>query len=204
MTDTAPPLVFADIEVLGLEVGCPIWEFAAIRTHREGIELARDAFFLRHSQTGVDAWLSKLPDSFAADYRARYDHAAALLPWESVPRIAAITKGGVKLVGSNPAFDAAHLEPLMRHNGYEPTWHYHPLDIPSMILGVLAAQGRLAEQTDWRSDALSRAIGVDPDDYDRHTAMGDAAWTLAQWRAATNAVRQPTFESWATGESVIR
>lgn len=31
----------------------------------------------------------------------------------------------------------------------------------------------------WDSDNLSRMVGVDPDRFDRHTAMGDALWTQA-------------------------
>jgi DNA polymerase III epsilon subunit-like protein len=35
----------------------------------------------------------------------------------------------------------------------------------------------------WNSNQLSRRLGVDPDNFARHTAMGDVQWCLAQWRA---------------------
>jgi hypothetical protein len=31
----------------------------------------------------------------------------------------------------------------------------------------------------WDSEALSRALGVDPDTFARHTAMGDVRWAMA-------------------------
>ncbi len=31
----------------------------------------------------------------------------------------------------------------------------------------------------WDSNKLSLAVGVDPDDFDRHTALGDARWAKA-------------------------
>lgn len=35
----------------------------------------------------------------------------------------------------------------------------------------------------WKSDALSRAVGVDPEQFDRHTALGDAYWAKAIYEA---------------------
>jgi len=35
----------------------------------------------------------------------------------------------------------------------------------------------------WKSEALSRAVGVDPRDFDRHTALGDALWARAIYSA---------------------
>ena len=39
----------------------------------------------------------------------------------------------------------------------------------------------------WDSDALSRAVGVNPDDFDRHTALGDARWAKAMYEAVMGA-----------------
>ena len=35
----------------------------------------------------------------------------------------------------------------------------------------------------WSSDGLSSAVGVDPEQFERHTAMGDVRWVMAQWDA---------------------
>jgi DNA polymerase III epsilon subunit-like protein len=60
----------------------------------------------------------------------------------------------------------------MRACGILPSWHYHPIDVPSLAEGWLRGRGRpLPDQL--KSDELCRAIGVDPDKYARHTALGD-------------------------------
>ena len=33
----------------------------------------------------------------------------------------------------------------------------------------------------WNSDTLSNAVNVDPERFDRHTAMGDVRWVMAQY-----------------------
>lgn len=35
----------------------------------------------------------------------------------------------------------------------------------------------------WNSNDMSRAVGVEPDDFDRHTALGDARWAKAIYEA---------------------
>lgn len=86
-------------------------------------------------------------------------------------------------MGCSTAHPGYHRGPggLFRHYLVEPQWHYHPKDISSLVEGFLAAQGRLPDPP-YKSDALSKALGIDPAEYARHTAMGDVLWTLAQWR----------------------
>ena len=99
------------------------------------------------------------------------------MEWVAAERVAAIVKDGAIIAGSNPAFDMERLLILMQRNRFGvPGWHYHPCDVPTMALGWLArGDGPLSRP--WKSDALSRAVGVDPDDYARHTALGDVLWT---------------------------
>jgi hypothetical protein len=35
----------------------------------------------------------------------------------------------------------------------------------------------------WNSNDLSRGLGIDPDAYERHTALGDARWVRDQYDA---------------------
>lgn len=42
---------------------------------------------------------------------------------------------------------------------------------------------RRAVAAPYKSALLSRAIGVDPGDFERHTALGDARWVKAMWEA---------------------
>jgi hypothetical protein len=81
------------------------------------------------------------------------------------------------IAGSKPSFDMEHLAVFF--DGEPPSWHHHPIDIPSMILGRLVHTGLPPM---WGSHQLSTAIGVYPASYGRHTAFGDCQWALAQWR----------------------
>jgi len=181
-------LCFLDTETLGLDPDAPIWEFAAIRVNRDG---TRDElhFQILH-QPGN--WLESLPEQFADDYRARFDIQAAIPPALAAKAIAKFTAGAIVL-GANPGFDIERLTALLARHKRTPEWHYHPLDIGSMAVGYLARTLlAVRELVDgpvpvwWSSDDLSRRIGVNPDDFARHTALGDVEWCLAQWQAMTH------------------
>jgi len=108
-----------------------------------------------------------------------------LIPlWEVAGAIAELTDGA-DLWGSNPAFDMRHLTELLRVCECEPSWHYHPNDTPSVARGWCAAKGitPVSAKGDGRirSDDWSRAIGVDPAEFDRHTALGDCQWVRAPY-----------------------
>jgi hypothetical protein len=164
--------VFLDVETLGLDRCAPIWEFAALRIEDDGTESAREHFTIRHHRPDD---LSHLPSSFITDYLRRYDPAKAVDPFEAAIRIVAITSGRPDIAGSNPAFDTERLELLLKRNGFEPDWHYHPVDVPMIAIGWLGARGELPARP-WKSDKLSAACGINPDDYARHTAIGDVLW----------------------------
>lgn len=171
-------IVFLDTETLGLDRLAPVWEFAAVRVTSDGRELARDMFQIKHEP---GRFLETLDEWFRRDYEARYDEASVIYPWDAVPRIDKITQDRAVVAGSNPGFDVERLELLMRHYGTEPSWHYHPKDIANLVEGFLAACQELPDPP-FKSDGLSKALGIDPADFARHSAMGDVEWTLAQWR----------------------
>lgn len=113
------------------------------------------------------------------------------------------------LVGAVVSFDADRLWRLLRASGECPMWHYHLIDVEALVAGWLAAQQHprqsfvvldvddpsqvkpVATTTQqpidptppWDSNELSRAVGVDPDQFDRHTALGDARWARAIYDA---------------------
>lgn len=94
---------------------------------------------------------------------------------------------GTLLWGSNVgAFDVPHLDPWMRLHGSCGSPHYHSRDIVSWVGGWCAAKGIAPAPADTKSDDWSRAAGVDPDQFERHTALGDCRWTRAM-RLATSA-----------------
>lgn len=106
---------------------------------------------------------------------------------------------GAHLVGAVPNFDADVLGARMRANGICPSWHYHLCCAENLAAGWLAAyaaylerDGSLAEGAagraaalraiatpPWNSEELSRAVGVDPEEFARHEALGDAQWARA-------------------------
>lgn len=52
------------------------------------------------------------------------------------------------------------------------------------IRGLHAARGTdMPVLPPYDSNELSRAVNVNPDDFQRHTAMGDVQWVRAQWDA---------------------
>lgn len=90
--------------------------------------------------------------------------------------IAALT-AGKHLVGAVPSFDARFLAGFLMREDHVPAWHYHLVDVETLIAGRLGLKPPL------KSEDLSRAIGVDPAQFERHTALGDARWVRAQYEA---------------------
>lgn len=184
MTD----FVFLDTETLSLDPAAPIWEFAAVRRFDDGGADDSVEFCVHHDPRLADLWLPTLPESFQAYYRERYSPSDALDQQSAAAMIHFVTRGAV-VIGCNPVFDEPRLAELLRRNGIEPEWHYHPLDIASIALGYICGRNGSPPAQPWKSDALAAAAGVNSADYRRHTAMGDVRWTLAQWDAITGGHR---------------
>ena len=103
---------------------------------------------------------------------------------------------GVHICGAVPDFDTRHLTALYTRFGIEPPrWHYHLIDIEAMAVGYLHGRRSMSKagipdlSLPWKSDDLSRAVGVEPPaDADRHTALGDARWVKRMYDAMTGGV----------------
>jgi len=190
METTPPaPLCFIDTETTSLRPDRRAWEIAVIARPASGPDVEHiwliDAdhldlgnadltalrigrFFERHPQYRPD----REPD--LGDVQDEID---ALAEVEAVTR-------GAHLVGAVPSFDADTLGARMRANGICPSWHYHLLDFETLIAGYMAGMGKPLPSLPWRSDDLSRLIGVEPPGEDeRHTALGDARWAARAWDA---------------------
>lgn len=89
---------------------------------------------------------------------------------------------GKHICGAVPSFDAAFLGKMMRAYSCIPSWHYHLIDIEALVVGTLQARGRPVSLP-WNSNEISLAVGVDPGDFERHSALGDVLWTKAMWEA---------------------
>jgi DNA polymerase III epsilon subunit-like protein len=99
---------------------------------------------------------------------------------DTLREVEAITRGA-HLVGAVVSFDAEVLGNRMREHGICPSWHYHLIDVEALAVGYLAAGSRHPAQSltpPWKSDDLSRLLGVTVSEEDRHTALGDAKWAM--------------------------
>jgi hypothetical protein len=98
---------------------------------------------------------------------------------------------GATIIGAVPGFDERFLTAFLRIHGYRPPWpwHYRVRDIGSMAYGhltaclALGAEGRDAAlgvpSMDASTDDFARALGVDPERFDRHSALGDCRLVAA-------------------------
>ncbi len=180
-------LVFLDTETTSLRPDRRAWEIAAIvrepgqedREHQWLIDLADldrgnadplslriGGFHARHPQ--LDPSTYGWDDSLGIRV-VREAFALRELEWLTA---------GAHIVGAVPSFDAEVLAARMHANGLCPTWSHHLIDVEPLIIGYLAAKGEAVDMP-WKSDDLSRRMGVEPPSgEDRHTALGDARWCV--------------------------
>jgi hypothetical protein len=186
-------VVFLDTETTGLDPDRhEIWELALIwsdsnkwveyelqlpvdltRADPTGLRIGR--FYERRRQVG------KATSSVARLCRTRWDGKGdfdgGLEPSWHAETVAA-NLDGKHLVGAVPSFDAAFLTRWLRANGQAATWHYHLIDVEALAVGYLASKGH-SLALPWDSEKLSLAVGVNPEDFERHSALGDARWAKA-------------------------
>lgn len=173
-----PPLLFLDVEALGLGEA-PVWEVAAARIDF-GWKMQHWEAFVQHDPHDMDP---NLPQAFRDDYLARYAPTQAVPTSYVSERIGRMAEGGAIVCGSNPDFDMTRIAAM--NPAEKMPWHYHPMDIPTLVHGYLLGKG-ISPAPPWKSDLLSQMVGVSPKDFDRHSAMGDVMWTLAMWKAVTS------------------
>lgn len=172
-------LCFLDTETTGLTLDDDVWEIAAVRRSPDGSVLLRQQMFVEHDREKAE----RLPEPFLSDYRARYDPDVAVSTLSAARRIHVAT-AGAHVVGAVPSFDTERLALLLDRYAFEPEWHYHLIDVEILAVGYLANSGGQftswhSIEPPWDSEVLSRAVGVDPEQFARHTAMGDVEWAQA-------------------------
>lgn len=189
------PLCFIDTETTGVHPDRRAWEIALIRRDATGTS----SWLLQVA----DVDLSNA-DPFALNVGGFYERHVSAVGYFPLPhdaanmvtvasekecaRIVEEATRGAHLVGLVPSFDADVFDKMLRRHRLVPAWHYHLIDVGSMALGWLrgnvagsGADDRHAEAATlpYRSDALALACGHEPAAAaDRHTAMGDAKWTM--------------------------
>jgi DNA polymerase III epsilon subunit-like protein len=159
-------LAFCDTETTGLDPDRhEVWEVGLIVDERE------HHWFLPVDLGRADAIALKI-GQFYDRYRLVYPSALGVFATE----FADLTRGR-HLVGAVISFDEERLRKLLRANGACPEWHYHLVDVEALVAG------KLGIAPPWDSNKLSADMGIDPEQFDRHTALGDARWAKALYEA---------------------
>lgn len=185
-------LVFLDTETTGLSLDDDIWEFGAIRREEDGSETELH-LFIEHSRDKC----RRLPESFYNDHIGRYlDHRAVSRRDACLAIKQLFGDDRPHVVGAVPNFDTERLRLMFAaewpHWSSREPWHYHLIDVENLSVGYLyglRVGGFKAPTLPWDSDALSRAVGVEPPTDERHTAMGDVRWCMALYDAITQGAR---------------
>lgn len=184
------PITFLDTETTGLSLDDDIWEFAAIRREDDGTESVYHAF-VEHSEKKCH----HLPDPFFTDHRNRFpaDCSNRVLTQRELTHMISSATREAHIVGAVPNFDTERMALVLRNDGLRlPEWHYHLIDVENLAVGFLAGRNVNAHPKPgllplpWDSNAISSAVGVDPERFARHTAMGDALWARAIYDVITS------------------
>lgn len=170
-------IVFLDCETTGLNPDIhDVWEIGLIVRDHDGD--AEYSWMIRPDLTHAD------PKALAIGrYYERFPTGldAACDPRETAAELAPLLDSAV-VIGSNPAFDQAFLTRWLRKHGQVWAAHYRTVDVATLAAGYSLAKAALpVEPGDpmhlpYSVHKLSHAFGIDPGDYDRHTALGDCQW----------------------------
>lgn len=181
------PIIFLDTETTGLELDDDIWEFAAIRREDDGTETEHH-WFVDHAASKC----KQLPADFLEDHHNRFPayHDGTygdevISGHRFTSKILELMSDRPHIVGAVPDFDMQRIGRMLwvqwsrKASAYP--WHYHLIDVENLAVGYLARHGDALDviTPPWDSELLSKAVGVDPDNFERHTAMGDAKWARA-------------------------
>ena len=166
------PLVFCDCETTGLN---PFlhepWEVGVIFVV-EGMDPVEKRWLLPvdHLEWSEPAALK------IGGFLQRHDRDKLTDPGLFAHEFMQMTRDAI-IVGVNPTFDIQMLTHYLFQHGGVPTWHYQPVCLSNLIAG------KFGKPPPWRSHELSRLVGVNPDAFDRHSALGDCRWTKAMYDA---------------------
>ena len=201
MTDTAPhPVAFVDTETTGLDPDRhQIWEVGLILPDGSEHEWQLPVDLSRADPIALN--IGRFHDRRRKPWDSILSVGRPSVEFQSNPawfarEFVRLTRG-LHLAGAVVSFDAERLWRLLRANGECPMWHYHLIDVEALAAGYAralakgmavagdvtkyptAVANRQSAVPPWNSDDVSRWVGVNPDQFDRHTALGDARWAKA-------------------------
>jgi DNA polymerase III epsilon subunit-like protein len=144
----------------------------------------------------------KTADPYALRVGRFYERTAGLLPagsrkqgpkWsdpdKAAAEIACLLNGAV-LLGHNVRFDEGFFGAFLLRHGQVLTADHHQIDTWPLVTGWIAGQRAAAggyPMPAWPAGKhladLAGVVGIDPQEYDQHTALGDARLAYATYRA---------------------
>ena len=162
--------VYIDTEMTSLNrYTRQIWDLAYI-VREKGKDDREEQFFFNVNLKDADPMSLKI-GRYYERHPEPYDEFGDLNhhKWEVLRKVAEDLRDAT-IVGAVPSFDEETLARMLRKPlGLQPTWHYHLIDIETLIAGHLNIQ------PPWNYDKVIEATGLPPiRDEDRHTAIGDA------------------------------
>jgi hypothetical protein len=199
-------VVFIDTETTSLRPDRRAWDVALI-VREDGADDVELQWFIDPDDLDLGN-----ADPFALRIGHFYERHPAVTdsnPWAGgvdpesfVLRLVEAATRGAHLVGAVPNFDADVLGTRMRAHGILPSWHYHLIDVETLVVGWINGVGsravdeahmrdedpplidRSRAAPPWDSEVLSRLVGVEPPaGAERHTALGDARWARDMYDA---------------------
>jgi DNA polymerase III epsilon subunit-like protein len=169
-------LISLDTETTGTDPARhEVWELAAVIREPDGTEVEYARLLTLSNLDDADPKALEV-----GDFMHRYDEERAVSPTEAIAGLLPLTEGGV-LGGLNISFDVGFVRPLLGTR--QPNWHYSPIDVKSLAAGALGLE------PPWSSNDLAGRLGVDPEDFARHSALADCRFALAIYDAALAHVR---------------
>jgi hypothetical protein len=196
-------IVFLDTETTGLSETADVWEIGAIvREHPKTAYNGEWLWQVRPDLASAEPMglrISRFYERFLLDAIPddgfRVNAAIVQSPTQkgrpspveprTVARLLCLILDGAAWVGAVPSFDEIRLGRFIREQGYCLTNHYHIQDVEALAIGYLRGRQSMSKEIDfdprafpWNSRELMRAIGVEQDPGEEHTALGDARWAM--------------------------
>lgn len=187
--------IIADTETTGLDPDRhEIWEIGALLRDGGGEHLWRMKPDLKAADPqalAVGRYYKRTAGMLSSSFPATWDLADPAqqdqTPYWSDPRLIASKVAPLlddaTIVAANPTFDAGFLTAFLRYHGEAPAWHYRLRDIGSMAWAWLQAHHLPhhlpTPAIDASTDDLARAMGIEPEDFERHSALGDCRLVAA-------------------------